>query len=106
MTKPSQTPDLTAHLVVCSHCAAVVCCIHRWFLIPLVVTSNVSSVHLKVHSVHRTHGVTRVASLIVRTCRLETNCHASRSATRVDSNEGFVLCKAILTSSPVQIVRL
>ena len=26
---------------------------------------NVSSVHLKVHSMHRTHGVTRVASLIV-----------------------------------------
>ena len=39
-----------------------------------------------------------------RTCRLETNCFASRSSTRVDSSESFVLCKAILTSDVTSVI--
>ena len=96
-------PDLKAHLVVChiarqsSAASTLGFSSHRWS------RQCVISLHLKVDSMHRTHGVTRVASLTVAHVDLRQNCYASRSSTRVDSNESFVLCKAILTSSPVQM---
>ena len=53
---------------------------------------NVLSVHFRVHSMHRSH---ECCILCGHTFRLETNCDASRSSTRVGSNESFVLWKQL-----------